>query len=119
MIHTSLTEDGFNGSGNVHDQYQSAAHPHTSYPSEEQSYSTYSPAEHTYPTYPSEEQSYIPETQTSAPEEQLPHIYAPVPMYSQQNLISSDFPSSGVYHPDTSYHQTVSSLDPGSHKDTG
>lgn len=106
MIHTSLTEDSYNGSGNVHDyQTQSAARPHSS--------------------YPLDEQSYIPETQTSAPKEQLqPQIYAPVPMYSQQNLVSSEFPPSpaiqdGVYHHDTSYHQTVSSLDPGSHKDRG
>ncbi|XP_053086096.1 protein transport protein Sec16B isoform X3 [Pangasianodon hypophthalmus] len=124
MIHTSLTEDSPSGSGNVHDnQSQSAAHPHSSYPSDQQSYSTYSPAEHSYPSYPSEEQSYIPETQTYAPEEQFPQIYAPVPMYSQQNLVSSEFPpihavQDSVNHPDTSYHQSVSSLDPGSHNNT-
>lgn len=125
MLHTSLTEDSHNGSGNAHDyQSQSAAHPHSSYPSEEQSFSTYSPADHTYPSYSSEEQSYIPETQTCAPEEQIPQIYAPVPIYSQQNLVSSEFPSchalqDGVNHPDTSFNQTVSTLDLGSHNDTG
>ncbi|XP_053355614.1 protein transport protein Sec16B [Clarias gariepinus] len=105
MIHTFLTEDGYTGSGNVHyNQSQFAAHAHSSYTTEEQTYS--------------------PETQTCASEEQLPPIYAPIPMYSQQNLDTSEFPlnshamQDGVNHPDTSYHQSAPSLDPGSHSNT-
>ncbi|TVK90582.1 Protein transport protein Sec16B [Bagarius yarrelli] len=86
-IHTSLSEDSHNDSVNVHSD-QPTAHPHLSYHSEEQSYSTYSPADL---SYPSKEQSYIPETQTCPPDEQPPQIYAPVPMYSYQN---SDFSTS-------------------------
>ncbi|XP_058259362.1 protein transport protein Sec16B isoform X1 [Hemibagrus wyckioides] len=124
MIHTTLTDDNHNDSGNVHsNQFLSAAHPQSSYPSEEQSYSTYSPAEHSYPCYPSEEQSYMPETQTCVAEEQPPQIYAPIPMYSHQNLVSSELPpipavQDSVSHPNTSYHQTESSLDPRSHSNT-
>lgn len=121
MVPNSLTADSHNGSGlrNMHDyQSQSAAHPHSSYSSEEQSYSTYTPAEHTYRSHRSEEQSCIPESQTCAPEEQLPHIYAPVPMYSQQNPPIHAV-QDGVNHPDTSYRQTVSSLDQGSRNNTG
>ncbi|XP_060775695.1 protein transport protein Sec16B isoform X2 [Neoarius graeffei] len=121
MIHTSVTEDSHNGSGNMHyNQLQSAAPLHTSYPSEEQSYSHYSPAEHSFPSYLSKEQSYIPETQTYVPEERLPQIYAPVPRYAQQNLVPSELPpicavQDGVNHSDTSYHQTLSSLEPRTH----
>ncbi|XP_017335824.1 protein transport protein Sec16B isoform X1 [Ictalurus punctatus] len=124
MIHTSLIEDSHNSSGNVHyNQSQFATHPHSSYPSDVQSYTTYSLAEHSYMSYPSEEGSYIPETQTCAPKEQVPQIYAPVPMYSQQNLVSSELPpihavQDGVTHSDTTYHQTVSSLDPRSSNNT-
>lgn len=117
MSHISFTKGSHNGSGNVHDyQSQSAGHAHFSYPSEEQAY-----ADHLYTSYPSEEQSYIPESQTCNPEEQLPQIYAPVPMYSQGNLVSSEFCAvqDGVTHANTSYHQTVSSLDPGIHNNTG
>ncbi|XP_060723814.1 protein transport protein Sec16B [Tachysurus vachellii] len=101
MIHTSLNEDSHNGSGNVHFNHShSTAHPQSS--------------------YLPEEQSYIPETQTCAPEERLPQIYAPVPMYSHQNLVSSELlpiptVQDGVNYPDTSYHQAASSLDPNSH----
>lgn len=125
MIHTSVTEDSHNGSGNMHyNQLQSAAPLHSSYPSEEQSYSHYSPAEHSFPSYLSKEQSYIPETQTYVPEERLPQIYAPVPRYSQQNLVPSELPpicavQDGVNHSDTSYHQTVSSLEPRTHNNIG
>ncbi|KAF7711706.1 protein transport protein Sec16B isoform X2 [Silurus meridionalis] len=121
MIHTSLEEESHNGSGNVH---YNQSHPHSSYPSEEQSYSGYFPTGQSYTSYPSEEQSYIPETQTCAPEEQnLPQIYAPVPIYSQQNLFPSELPAvhevqDGVNHSDITYRQTVSSLDSRSHNIT-
>lgn len=106
MIHTTL-DDTHNDSGNVYsNQFLSAAHPHS------------------YPCYASEEQSYIPETQTSVAEEQPPQIYAPIPMYSHQSLVSSELPpipavQDSVSLPNTSYHQTASSLDPSSHSNTG
>lgn len=105
-----------NGSGNVYEYHesQSIAHSHPSYPLED----------HAHSSYPTEEQSYIPESQTCTPEQQFPPVYAPVPMYSQQNMVSSELPSictvqDGVNHPDPSYYQTVPSLDQGSHHNTG
>lgn len=96
MMHDSVREDLRSEEALYYEtaaqHHHSADHTNPSYPLQGQSYTS----------YPSDEQPYSSETQPHTSVEHQTKIYAPVPMYSLQN-VSADAVQNDVYNPDASH----------------
>ncbi|XP_062853378.1 protein transport protein Sec16B [Trichomycterus rosablanca] len=123
MMHTSRPED------NLRSEESQYYQPHSSHASNEQSYipnqtdpssTSYPQQGPSYTSYPSEQQPFPPVTQRHTSEEHQTKMYAPVPMYSLQNISapSPDAVQSTVYNPDASYQQNAASPDQRSRSNT-